>query len=217
MIIILSCLIKIKRMEKSITIELPLNWYKSKWIGFALWASLSISESLGMMQQEYFKDGIRARVIALSNMPQYHCAFELFTTTILCEVNICLLYLSRDDWFAKVGKGKCNQIKVIFEPNDLEFHVEGCGVSLVYEQDVDEFDQTNAQYLIESFGKEVSICKLTGKTISTILPINGQSYSILFSFYLYIWFCHWQVSQVIFFVLLAHHTPTILITYFPTS
>ena len=89
-----------------------------------------------------FIDGIRIRacVIALGDMPQNHCAFELLTTTILCGVSICLLYLSRDDWFAKVGNGECIQIKVIFEINDSEFHVVGCGVSLVYKQDVDKFN-----------------------------------------------------------------------------
>ena len=141
-------------MGNSISIELPSNWYNSKWIGFTLWASV-----LGFIGWKY---GIRARVIALGDTPQNHRASEFFTTWIRCEVSICLLYLSRDDWFAKVGNGECNKIEVIFDTHDSAFCVwECCGVSLVYEQDVDEFNQTNAQCLIESFG-EVSIYKLTG-------------------------------------------------------
>ena len=72
--------------------------------------------------------------------------------------------MSRDDWFAIVGKGKCNQIKVTFETDKstIDDDVFDCGVSLLYKQDVDEFNQTNAQCLIESFVEEVSIYKLTG-------------------------------------------------------
>nr|XP_023893288.1 TMV resistance protein N-like [Quercus suber] len=135
----------------SINIELPSNWCNSKWMGFAFWASLS--GIIGL------KHGIRVRVIALGDMPQNHCASELFTTWIHCGVSICLLYLSRDDWVAKVGE--CSRIKVIFETDESNIYVWKCGVSLVYEQDVDEFNQTNAQCLIESVG-EVFIFKLSG-------------------------------------------------------
>ena len=151
-IIIPSCLTQ--KVGNSISIELPSNCYNSKWIGFGLWASVS-----GFI---YFEDGIRARVVALGDMPLNHYASEIFTSTMHCGDSICLLYFSRDDWFAKVGIGECNQIKVIFETHDSAFRVwECCGVSLVYQQDVEEFNQTNAQCMIESFGKGI-ICKLTG-------------------------------------------------------
>ena len=126
--IIPSCLAEIK--ETSISIELPSNWYNNKWIGFALWAPLSFLS--------YYD--ITASVIALGNIPQNDRVSEHFTTSIRAENNICLLYLSRADWFAKVGNGECIQIKVIFEINDSEFHVVGCGVSLVYKQDVNKFN-----------------------------------------------------------------------------
>ena len=138
----------------SVSIELPSNWYNSKWIGFALW--VSVSDIIAG------KCGIRARVVALGDMPPNHCASELFTTWIHCEVRICLLYLSRDEWFATLGKGKCNQIKVIFESEQNTIYAKECGVSLIYEQDVDTFNQTNTQCLIDSFGEEVPIYKLIG-------------------------------------------------------
>ena len=99
-------------------------------------------------------------------MPQNHSAFEVFTTGINVEIltkirfNNYILYLSRDEWFATVGNGECSQIKVIFKGSKL--YDTKIGVSLVYEKDVDEFNQTNAQCLIESFGEEVCIYKLTG-------------------------------------------------------
>ena len=137
--IIQSCLAEIE--GNSISIELPSNWYNSKWTGFALWAS-----SLGMIQQEY---DIRACVIALGDMPQNHCASELFATLISCEVDIGLLYLSCDDWFGTVGNGECNQIVVVFETTSGSgCLVRQCGVSLVYEKDMElmeDFSQANAQ------------------------------------------------------------------------
>ncbi|XP_065628399.1 uncharacterized protein LOC112016323 isoform X2 [Quercus suber] len=154
-IIMPPCLTEI--VENSISIELPSNWYKSKWIGLALWALVTDPRYAGLR--------VRTRVVAIGKMPQNHYAFELFTTQINVEVktailfNNYLLYLSRDEWFATVGNGECSQIKVIFEGGKL-YEWTKFWVSLVYEQDVDEFNQTNAQCLIASFGK-VPIYKLT--------------------------------------------------------
>ena len=65
--------------------------------------------------------------------------------------HVWLLYLSRDDWFSTVGNGECSQIEVVFEYGS-GYHslnpVRRCGVSLVYEQDMElmeELNQANAQ------------------------------------------------------------------------
>ena len=153
--IIPSCLAEIK--WSSISIELPSNWYNNKWIGFALWAS---------PLDDYEEYDIRASVIALGNIRQNDRVSEHFTTSIRTRDGnniICLLYLSRADWFAKVGNGKCSQIEVRFKTDESTIGIRGkCGFSLIYKQDVDEFNETNAQCLIESFGEEVCIYKLTG-------------------------------------------------------
>ena len=150
--IIPSCLAEIE--ETSISIELPSNWYNNKWIGFALWASLSYSKFFAECH-------IKASVIALGNVPQNDRVSEHFTTSIRDKNGICLLYLSRADWFAKVGNGECSKIKVRFETHKSNMGGE-YGVSLIYKQGVDEFNETNAQCLIKSFGEEVCIYKLTG-------------------------------------------------------
>ncbi|KAL4593816.1 hypothetical protein ACB092_M011100 [Castanea dentata] len=155
-IIIPSCLTQ--KVGNSISIELPSNWCNSKWIGLALWALLP---DLGWMYDLEAREEV-------GKMPQNHCAFELFTTRINFEVKTevktkCLLknyllYLSRAEWFVTVGNRECSQIKVIFEGSEMdEMKI---AVILVYEKDVDEFNQTNAQCLIKSFG-EVGIYKLT--------------------------------------------------------
>ena len=150
--IIPSCLAEIK--ETSISIELPSNWYNNKWIGFALWASLSYMK----YSSEY---DIRASVIALGNVPQNDGVSEHFTTTIIDMNSICLLYLSHADWFAKVGNGECSQIKVRFKTDKSNMGGR-CGVSLIYKQGVDEFNETNAQCLIKSFWEGECVYKLTG-------------------------------------------------------
>ncbi|XP_030963415.1 disease resistance protein RPP2B-like isoform X1 [Quercus lobata] len=129
----------------SISIELPSNWCNCKWMGFAICASASASASAS----KPIRIGIRARVIALGDTPQNNYVSKLLFGMMPCEDNIWLLYLSRDNWFATVGNGECSQIKVIFETDDSALHVWECGVNLLYEQDVDEFNQTNAQCLIE--------------------------------------------------------------------
>ena len=55
------------------------------------------------------------------------------------------MFLSRDDWFATVQNVKCSQIEVVLESSLPYSIVDGCGVSLVYKQDLEEFNQTNAQ------------------------------------------------------------------------
>ena len=63
--------------------------------------------------------------------------------------HVWLLYLSRDDWFSTVGNGKCSQIEVVFETTSGSgCLVRQCGVSLVYEKDMElmeELNQANAQ------------------------------------------------------------------------
>ena len=104
-----SDLVGIRRY--SIFIKLPSNWYNSKWIGFAFWASLDLIRGTHNMI---------AHVIALGDMSQNLWDFELFTTLIYVE-NIYPLYLFRDEWFATVGNGKCSQIMVSFETEGSEY------------------------------------------------------------------------------------------------
>ena len=191
----------------SINIKLPSNWYNSKWIGFALWASLP-----QLPHVVEVKDGIRARVINPDVMLWNHHDSVHSTTYI---DGICLLYLSREDWLHTFGNAECSQITVMFENNNSTVHrtvrIWGeCGVSFIYNQGVvhvDELNETKAPCFIESFGK-VSIYKLTGKSPSqpSFSLMANPILSYFLSNYIYIWFCHWQVIQVIFlFLLLAYH------------
>ena len=88
--------------------------------------------------------GFRARVKAIGDMPhsQYVSEFHFGRCN---EDYVWLLYLSRDDWFSTVGNGECSQIEVVFENDDSysRYDVHQCGISLVYEQDMERMEELN--------------------------------------------------------------------------
>nr|POE80276.1 disease resistance-like protein csa1 [Quercus suber] len=155
--------------ENSISVVLPPNWCNSRWMGFTLCALFN--------EEANFSGKFKAYVKAIGDMPhsQYVCKNLVFGgcrenhvysfhddwfSTVgngecrQIENHVWLLYLSRDDWFSTVGNGECRQIEVVFE-DDVWFSipantapVKRCGVSLVYEQDLElmeELNQANAQ------------------------------------------------------------------------
>ncbi|KAF3946849.1 hypothetical protein CMV_026929 [Castanea mollissima] len=134
-----------QRLGNSISIELPPNWCNSRWMGFALSASLDASyshisvEEFDLIGKTF---GLKARVIALGDMPHCYYATEISFSTKLVARHIWLLYLSRDDWFATAQSGEFNQIVVVFESSRPGLFVRKCGLSLVYKQDVEMFTQT---------------------------------------------------------------------------
>ncbi|XP_030969430.1 TMV resistance protein N-like [Quercus lobata] len=132
----------------SISVVLSPNWCNSRWMGFTLCALFN----------SFVYSGLRARVKAIGDMPhsQYVSKFHFETSKFQFHFGFCssnhvwLLYLSRDDWFSTVGNGECTQIEVVFEvdsPYSMN-PVGQCGVSLVYELDMElmeELNQANAQ------------------------------------------------------------------------
>ena len=122
----------------SISVVLSPNWCNSRWMGFTLCALFNADVNFGF----------RARVKAIGDMPssQYVSKFHFGTCN---KDQVWLLYLSHDDWFSTVGNGECSQIEVAFEMSDGgRAPVQQCGVSLVYEQDMElmeELNQANAQ------------------------------------------------------------------------
>ena len=124
-------------MGNSISVPLPPNWCNSRWMGFTLCALFNAT----------VYPGFRARVKAIGDMPHSQYVSQLFFRKCWQD-HVWLLYLSRDDWFSTVGNGECSQIEVVFErdPGSIYFNNVGrCGVSLVYEQDMEELNQANAQ------------------------------------------------------------------------
>ena len=124
-----------QRSSNSIRIELPPNWCNSTWMGFALCAR---------MDGYHSSYGFRAYVRAFRDQSTHiYCAYGIFKT-IFGWGQISLMYLSRDDWFAQVPNGECSEIEVEFD-NNVRLKALECGVRLVYEQEVEEFNQTIAQ------------------------------------------------------------------------
>nr|XP_023906716.1 TMV resistance protein N-like [Quercus suber] len=124
----------------SIRIALCPNWCNSKWMGFILSAHINVIEE---------RFGLGVRVKALGDIPHSQYASKTFfriTASPQTAHYNCLLYLCRDDWFAAVPNAdQCSLIEVVFENYGSIREVMHCGVGLVYEQDVEEFNQTIAQ------------------------------------------------------------------------
>ncbi|KAF3947006.1 hypothetical protein CMV_026799 [Castanea mollissima] len=134
-----------QRLGNSISIELPPNWCDSRWMRFALCASLDASyshisvEEFDLIGKTF---GLKARVIACGDTPHSYYATEISFSKKLVARHIWLLHLSRDDWFATAPSGEFNQIEVVFESSRPGLYVRKCGLSLVYKQDVEMFTQT---------------------------------------------------------------------------
>uniref|UniRef100_A0A2N9EFI7 Uncharacterized protein n=1 Tax=Fagus sylvatica TaxID=28930 RepID=A0A2N9EFI7_FAGSY len=124
-------------LGNSISIELPPNWFRSKWMGLALCASFnaisspSYAHEFGNPVKTF---GLRARVKVLGD--HIDSAFEIFFNVKFGPKHIWLLYLSRqsrDDWFGHfwivANNSKCSHIEVVFETYSV--NVWKCGAALV--------------------------------------------------------------------------------------
>ena len=134
-----------QRFGNSISIELPLNWCNSRWMGFALCAFFRINCSC--YSNERYR--LKGHVIALGDMPHSpHRTFEVSIGETSFEYSVShlfLLYLSRDDWPAIGWNYQCSRIKVVFDTNSPRVEVIKSAVRLIYEQDVEDFNLTIAQ------------------------------------------------------------------------
>ena len=101
--------------------------------------------------------GFRARVKAIGDMPHSQYVSQLFFSKCNKE-HVWLLYLSRDDWFSTVGNGECTQIEVVFEKNYSYsgYDVQQCGISLVYEQDMERMEELNQANALCSSSRVIS-------------------------------------------------------------
>ena len=131
-----------RRIENSISIELPPNWCNSRWMGLALCAWFNKTYTFQTSRVTF---DLIAHVTALGDMPHSRYTFEISSSVTFNRCHIWLLYLSRDTWFATVRNGECSQIRVSFNINGGGLFVRNFGARLVYEQDVEEFNQTIAQ------------------------------------------------------------------------
>uniref|UniRef100_A0A2N9HJ52 C-JID domain-containing protein n=1 Tax=Fagus sylvatica TaxID=28930 RepID=A0A2N9HJ52_FAGSY len=128
--------------ENSISMELPPNWCNSRWMGLALCAFFY---NKGVPLPSRGTVDLIAHETALGDMPHSHYTFEISSIGTFDGSHIWLLYLSRDTGFATARNGECSQIRVSFKIYGGGLFVLNCGARLVYEQDVEEFNQTIAQ------------------------------------------------------------------------
>uniref|UniRef100_A0A2N9EF67 C-JID domain-containing protein n=1 Tax=Fagus sylvatica TaxID=28930 RepID=A0A2N9EF67_FAGSY len=128
-------------LGNSVSIKLPTYWC-GRWMGLALCASfnaISSPSSADEFSNPVKTFGLRARVIKARHDYSYP-PFEIFFNVEFAPNHIWLLYLSRDDWL----DGEYSKIDVVFETYSV--NVWKCGLTLLHEQDMEEFHKTFAQY-----------------------------------------------------------------------
>ncbi|XP_030957403.1 TMV resistance protein N-like isoform X1 [Quercus lobata] len=134
-----------QRFGNSISIELPLNWCNSRWMGFAICAFFRINCSCYSIERY----SLKGHVIALGDMPHSpHHIFEVLIGETSFEYSVghlFLLYLSLDDWLSTGWNYQCSRIKVVFDTNSPRVEVIKSAVRLIHEQDVEDFNLTIAQ------------------------------------------------------------------------
>ncbi|KAM5551803.1 hypothetical protein ABKV19_026584 [Rosa sericea] len=140
----------------SVSVSLPAHWNNSRVLGFALCAVFVLHEHLvDKLYIDEFKtfnathhlvcclklDGRELEVYG--RQPAFRFSEEF------CKVksdHLWLFYVSRDKYFgAEWWHNSCSQFEFLFETRGPGLTVMECGVRLIYEQDVQELNQTTTQ------------------------------------------------------------------------
>lgn len=116
----------------SISIKLDPNLCSSRWLGFAVCAYFAADASAHfgcgvMINDNYWTHG----TVPLPGTP-------------INSNHLWLFYLPRDKYFLTECKNTCYDIEFTFDPYGFGYKsyiVKGCGVRLVCEKDVQEFDE----------------------------------------------------------------------------
>ncbi|XP_062023610.1 disease resistance protein RPV1-like [Rosa rugosa] len=141
----------------SLSVYLPVHWNNSRFLGFALCAVFVLHEhhpvdSLYINEFKTFNathhlvcclklDGTELEVYG--RQPAFRFSEEF------CQVesdHLWLFYVSRDKYFGtEWWHNSCSQLEFLFETRGLGLKVKECGVRLIYEQEVQESNQTTTQ------------------------------------------------------------------------
>ncbi|XP_024176477.1 disease resistance-like protein DSC1 [Rosa chinensis] len=141
----------------SVSVSLPAHWNNSRVLGFALCAVFVLHEHhrVDKLYTDEFKtfnathhlvcclklDGRELEVYG--RQPAFRFSEEF------CKVkfdHLWLFYVSREKYFGtEWWHNSCSQFEFLFETRGPGLKVKECGVRLIYEQDVQELNQTTSQ------------------------------------------------------------------------
>ena len=137
-----------QRFGYSICIELPSNGSDSRWMGFVLCAFFRYNCS-GNSSERF---SLKGHVAVLGDMPS-DTSKVLFFEVVIGETSLdysvghlWLLYWSRDDLLGTHWNDhECSRLKVVFDSNSPSVEMIKCAERVIFEQDVEESNQTIAQ------------------------------------------------------------------------
>ncbi|XP_061995459.1 TMV resistance protein N-like [Rosa rugosa] len=141
----------------SLSVSLPVHWNNSQFLGFALCAVFVLHEHypVNELYIDEFKtfnathhlvcclelDGRELEVYG--RRPAFRFSEEF------CQVesdHLWLFYVSRDNYFGtEWWHNSCSQLEFLFETRGPGLEVKECGVRLIYEQEVQELNQTTTR------------------------------------------------------------------------
>ncbi|XP_040368773.1 disease resistance-like protein DSC1 [Rosa chinensis] len=141
----------------SLSVSLPVHWNNSQFLGFALCAVFVLHEHhpVDELYTDEFKTfnathhlvcclKLNGRELEVyGRQPAFRFSEEF------CQVksdHLWLFYVSRDKYFGtEWWHNSCSQLEFLFETRGPGLKVKECGVRLIYEQEVQELNQTTTQ------------------------------------------------------------------------
>ncbi|CAL8988527.1 unnamed protein product [Prunus brigantina] len=120
-------------LGSSVSVQLPRNWHDNKWMGYALCAVFQV-----------FGSGWELDCLLKVNGKEQYPAPILATNVQPLSDHLWLVYISRDLSLGKEWQHRRNQLIFSFNSSGPSF-VKKCGVRLVYEQDVEDFNKILTQ------------------------------------------------------------------------
>lgn len=117
-------------LGSSVSVQLPRNWHDNKWMGYALCAVFHV-----------FGGGWELDCLLKVNGKEQYPAPILATNVQPISDHLWLVYISRDLSLGKEWQHRRNQLIFSFNSSGPSL-VKKCGVRLIYEQDVEEFNKT---------------------------------------------------------------------------
>ncbi|XP_008237406.1 PREDICTED: TMV resistance protein N-like [Prunus mume] len=120
-------------LGSSVSVQLPRNWRDNKWMGYALCTVFQV-----------FGSGWELDCLLKVNGKEQYPAPILATNVQPMSDHLWLVYISRDLSLGKEWQHRRNQLIFSFISSGPSF-VKKCGVRLIYEQDVEEFNKILTQ------------------------------------------------------------------------
>ncbi|KAM5549840.1 hypothetical protein ABKV19_000993 [Rosa sericea] len=169
-----------RSVGRSVSVELPPDWDSSRFMGFAVCVVFVLHEhhQVDELDIHQFKNfnathhlvcclKLNGRELDVyGRQPAFRFSEEF------CQLDsdhLWLFYVSRDKYFGtEWWHNSCSQLDFLFETRGRGLKVKECGVRLIYEQDVQELNQTTTQ-------SSSRMSPYEDKLVDFDIPVEGET------------------------------------------